>query len=167
MTRTTSKHFSLFLLIVLTLYVSITSTLAQGSWQSHAPIPETRLYAAVTSHGGLVYVFGGNVDGTAASTATPLVYDPVANTWSTRAADSVTRRCSARAVTLNGLIYVLGGWAGCDSNSPLNLTSIYNPATNSWSLGAPMPSSRGDAVAEAIDGKIYVTSGGNSYPGMN
>ena len=137
---------------------------AQGSWETKAPMPEARMYSAVASYGGSVYVFGGaNLFGT--STATPFVYNPATDSWTTAAPDSTARRCSAMAVTLGTKIYVLGGWANCDSNSPTGNTSIYDPATNSWTSGAPMINPRGDSVAEALNGKIYVTSGGNSYGG--
>jgi N-acetylneuraminic acid mutarotase len=153
----------LFLLIAVSISIAAArSAPAQGSWETKAPMPEARMYAAVTAYGGSVYVFGGaNLFGT--STATPLVYSPTSNSWATAAPDSTSRRCSAMAVTVNSRIYLLGGWANCDSSSPLGNTSIFDPATNTWTAGASMPTPRGDAVAEAIDGKIYVTSGGNFY----
>ena len=136
-----------------------------GSWATKAPMPEARQQVAAASQGGLLYVFGGSLD-SGGSTAVPHVYNPATNTWSTRSPDSIARRCTARAVTLNNRIHLLGGWANCDSNSPTNNHAIFDPATNSWTTGAPMLSGRGNSVAVVINGKIIVASGGNSFPGM-
>jgi len=39
---------------------------------------------------------------------------------------------------INGQIYVVAGQASCDSSCPpLAITQIYDPATNTWSAGAP------------------------------
>ncbi len=156
---------SILALAAVLLFVFTAQISAQGSWETKTPMPEARQQVAATSHNGLLYIFGGSLD-SAGSTAVPHVYDTATGTWSTRAPDSIARRCTAVAVTLNNKIHLLGGWANCDSSSPTNSNAIFDPATNSWSAGAPMISGRGDSVAGVINGKIYVASGGNYYPTM-
>ncbi len=58
-------------------------------------------------------------------------------------------------------IYVLGGLTGDPfTDHPVYSTvQIYHPATDSWSLGADMPTARGKNSGAAIDGTIYVVSG--------
>ena len=69
-----------------------------------------------------------------------------------------TARSDHKAVVLNGLIYVLGGFT---SSTATNTVEIYNPATNNWSFGDSMPTSQiGPAVA--INGRIYVQTFTNS-----
>lgn len=59
----------------------------------------------------------------------------------------------------DGLIYVMGGWAG---GSVLNVVQAYDPVTETWRNRAPMPIAvRGAAVAKGLDGIIYVISGGD------
>jgi Kelch motif protein len=40
---------------------------------------------------------------------------------------------------------------------------IYDPATNTWTAGAPLPSPRWGAAGGVINGKLYITGGNNSY----
>lgn len=60
----------------------------------------------------------------------------------------------------DGLIYVMGGWAGV---SLLNVVQAYDPITETWANRAAMPVAvRGAAVAKGLDGIIYVISGADS-----
>jgi N-acetylneuraminic acid mutarotase len=69
-----------------------------------------------------------------------------------------------RFVTANvgGKIYVLGGQ---DASSPIipqppmTTVEIYDPATDSWSTGTPMPFAVSAAMAAVVNGKIYVIGG--------
>lgn len=137
--------------------------LSQGSW-STTSMPEGRASSMVAAYNGSIYIFGGSFCA-GGSTATPAIYNTVTGAWTNGAPDPISQRCAAQAVTLNDKIYILGGWSNCDSSSPLSTTSIYDPVANTWTTGSNMPRARGQGVAEAIDGKIYVTAGGNSFPG--
>lgn len=65
----------------------------------------------------------------------------------------------AVAVGQDGNIYVFGGTTGDDTD--YNTTFIYQPSTNSWSLGANMPVAREGARAVTLpDGRIAVLGGG-------
>lgn len=141
-----------------------TAAFGQGSW-STTTMPEGRTSMMVASYNGSIYIFGGSFGG-GGSTAIPAIYNISTGAWTTGAPDPISRRCAGQTVTLNDKIYILGGWNNCDSNSPLSTTSIYDPVANTWTNGANMPRPRGHGVAEAINGKIYVTAGGNSFPGM-
>ena len=70
----------------------------------------------------------------------------------------------------NGKIYYMGGCfgvGGCDTQGYLeDAVQVYDPDTQSWSLGAPMPVTRGNfAAVLGPDGRIYAI-GGNTmdYP---
>ena len=69
---------------------------------------------------------------------------------------------------LDGKIYVVSGVAGGSTRT--NLTQIYDPKTDEWSFGAPIPMSVTAAVAGATTGikaakAIYVIGGSNdAYP---
>ncbi|KAH6940664.1 hypothetical protein HPB50_004083 [Hyalomma asiaticum] len=48
-----------------------------------------------------------------------------------------TRRSALSAAVLDGKIYALGGY---DGQEYLSTVEVYDPATNVWTTGPPMPS---------------------------
>jgi len=57
-------------------------------------------------------------------------------------------------------IYVIGGSADYDSTNALAVTRVYDPRTDVWTEGAPMPTPRNcPGAALGPDGKIYVIGG--------
>jgi N-acetylneuraminic acid mutarotase len=50
---------------------------------------------------------------------------------------------------------------------PLDNAWEYDPAADEWKALAPLPTKRGAASAAVANGKIYVTGGANSLPGVN
>jgi Subtilisin-like serine proteases len=69
-----------------------------------------------------------------------------------------TARTGAVAATVNGKIYVIGGYDG----SYLNTVEEYNPTTDSWTTKTSMLTNRGFSAAAVVSGKIYVFGGCNS-----
>ena len=59
--------------------------------------------------------------------------------------------CSA---VVEGKIYTIGG--SDDTNSPSDLTEIYDPATNTWGAGPKMNSPRCDAGAVTLNGLLWI-----------
>ena len=89
------------------------------------------------------------------------IYDPATDTWSSGAPVPVEMH-HFQAVELDGLIYVIGAWTGnFPSEGNLDNVYIYNPASDAWTIGPPIPGdrNRGSAGAIAHDGKIYVVAG--------
>jgi N-acetylneuraminic acid mutarotase len=77
--------------------------------------------------------------------------------WAT-AAPMPTARGYAGTVTLNGFIYAIGG--ADPYPTTIGANERYDPATNTWTSLAPMPTPRaGTAVVAGADGKIYVIGG--------
>jgi N-acetylneuraminic acid mutarotase len=71
----------------------------------------------------------------------------------------------AAAVTLNGKIYVFGGFVGRPGTKvwqPIPSAMLYDPETDSWKELAPMPTPRGSAQAVVVGGKIYVIGGAHA-----
>ena len=94
----------------------------------------------------------------------------VQGVW-TRGADMPTARTLAAATVVDGKIYVIGGTVGrgTTSWSGLPTVEVYDPATDTWSSRADMPTPRGALRAVAIDGKIYAfggDEGGTDNPGQ-
>lgn len=57
-----------------------------------------------------------------------------------------------------GLVYVIGG-LNPTTGTALASVDIYDPVTNSWSAGTPMPTARWSLAATSMGGKIYVVGG--------
>ncbi len=110
------------------------------------------------------------------------IYDPATNSWKRGASMTIARQMHAAAFGGDGKLYVFGGCA-CRGAIPLSRqgnaedeklahaeaeaqrhsvaeTEVYDPATDSWSLAAPMRTPRMLlAAATGADGKIYVIGG--------
>ncbi len=99
-------------------------------------------------------------------------YDPVANTWTTKAT-MPTPRWGSTVSVVNGLIYAIGGWGGWPE---LSVVEVYDPVSNTWSttvpstaatiaagtagaLLAPMPTARDDFGFSVVNGVIYAIGG--------
>ena len=64
-----------------------------------------------------------------------------------------------------GKLYVFGG--GDALGTVVNTTRIYDPGTNTWSVGTPMPDVRAFMASGYYNGKIYLVGGystGNVSP---
>jgi Kelch motif len=66
-----------------------------------------------------------------------------------------TARGNLQAVSLSGLIYVIGGTTG---SSSLTTVEVYDPVANTWSPGTPLPTPEFGAGAVVANGAIYVIS---------
>lgn len=62
------------------------------------------------------------------------------------------------AEVYGGRWYLFGGFSFTDSSS-MNEVQIYDPVTNGWSLGTPMPFPAGSCATALIGGKIYLAGG--------
>jgi N-acetylneuraminic acid mutarotase len=79
---------------------------ANDTWTAKADIPTPRAEFAVTVLGGKAYVIGGIND---AATGKVEAYDPVTNTWQTKANMRYIRYGAAAVTTAGGRIMVTGG----------------------------------------------------------
>ena len=149
------------------------------SWKALAPMPMKRGSALAAEVGGKLYVIGGattvegskepaiNGNGPARVLTTNDVYDPVSNTWQSRAPMALGRN-HAFGGAVNGKIYVIGGRTAHAFITVATNTDIveeYDPATNMWSgLKAKMPTARSGGGWGTYGGKIYVAGGEVSTP---
>ena len=134
-------------------------------WTAIAPMPTPRVSFAIASYNNKIYVIGG-LEATSngvsqISCSVNEVYDPSTDTWAT-AASVPTGTSGAQANTVNGKIYVIGGSSGNITlkSSTLNMTQIFDPTTDSWSMAASMPYPFASAVSAVIDNNIFVIGGG-------
>lgn len=74
------------------------------------------------------------------------------------------QRSDADACTLDGKIYIVGGFNGQEC---LNTAEYYTPETNTWTLLSPMISRRSGVSCVAHRSCIYVVGGFNGLSRMN
>ncbi len=128
-------------------------SLSANSWTTVTNYPEKRAGIALAIADDKLYAFGGYDQMTASSAV--YQYTPSANSWISRTTIPDGPRYLAAATTLNGKIYLAGGWPG------LNRLDIYNPQTDSWSTGAPMLAGRHSfSLVTGSDGALYAIGGG-------
>ena len=145
------------------------------SWKALAPLPTKRGSPVAEAVGGKIYVIGGasmhpGSKETAVhprrphrSLGTNEVYDPVTNTWATRA-DMPTARNHAAVGVVRDKIYVIGGRVGAAfMTTPASATDLveeYDPAADQWGpLKVSMPTPRSAMAWGTYKGKIYVAGG--------
>jgi len=87
-------------------------------------------------------------------------YNPQTDQWTNRAPLPTGRHYLGQcAVPLNGLIYLVGGTGAGNPGPLVGEVAVYNPDTDTWTNGAPMPTGRGNLAACAVDGIIYAIGG--------
>jgi N-acetylneuraminic acid mutarotase len=157
---------------------SVTANFAATNWMIKASMSVARSRAAVAAVNGKVYVIGGE---SAAAGFQPIQgdnflresvtlnawektteeYDPAANSWASKATKP-TGVSNIGAGVINGKIYVPGGYYVSGSSSyATSVVEVYDPATNSWSTVAPLPTAQYAHAVTAVNNKLYVM-GGNS-----
>ena len=127
-----------------------------GWVQKSAVLPVPLGYIPTTTIGSLIYT-GGGVDitgGALTDTTNSFVYDPVADSINT-IADIPTPTSNTRAVNFCNQMYVLGG----GFNTPSNEVDIYDPVSNTWSVGAPFATA-GRNFAADTDGTNNIWKAG-------
>jgi N-acetylneuraminic acid mutarotase len=147
---------------------------AADTYKALAPMPGKRCSAIAESVGGRIYVIGGvttmdnttdvafNGQGPARVLGVNQVYDPAANTWTTKSA-MPTGRNHAFSGVVNGKIYVIGGRIGhgfVTTSSNTDVVEEYDPARDLWGVAkARMISPRSGGGWATYNGKIYVAGG--------
>ncbi len=135
-----------------------------NTWAARASMPTARSGLGVaTAANGKIYAIGG-YDGSDYSNKVE-EYNPLTNTWASRAPMPTPRTAGAAAAS-NGKIYAVGGIGpGGPQASFLSTLEEYDPATDTWTTQAPMPTARVPALVAASNGKLYALGGRASVIG--
>jgi hypothetical protein len=146
---------------------------ATDTWETKAPMPTRRSGVDANVVNGKIYLIGGQIQSSIFDISLcnlNEVYDPAADSWTTKAEMPIPARDYASAV-IGSKIYVLGGFAGSVFNCRQN--QIYDTVSDDWNQGVSLPSSAlyasgGVTNGEAAPKHIYVFSisgwGGRGSP---
>jgi hypothetical protein len=150
--------FVFFLILPVFILLPISNSVnAQNGWQNVDTENQSveRHENAFVKAGNKFYLIGGRgikpVD----------IYDPESNSWS-QGSPTPIEISHFQAVSLDGLIYVMGGLTGnWPSETPLSHIYIYDPVIDRWITGPEIPPhrQRGAAGVTVYDDKIYLVGG--------
>jgi N-acetylneuraminic acid mutarotase len=138
----------------------------KGSWRSASPMPTKRTEAAAATLDGKIYVVGGfekpSLGNLMNFAITPSVemYDPVTDRWTSKAPMPVGLHHVGIGV-VGDRLYVIGGYRKSAFSvwNPVATIYAYDPATDSWTERAPMPTARGALSVTEHEGKLYAIGG--------
>jgi N-acetylneuraminic acid mutarotase len=136
-----------------------------GTWEPKADMPTARMNLSTAVVDGKIYAIGG-LPGTVGSAFSIVEeYDPMTDTWTQRA-DMPTARNGFGACVYNKQIYTIGGHRMEPTGSTAGLTTVevYDPATDTWTQKANMPTPRMGLSASEVDGVIYAVGGVYTSP---
>jgi N-acetylneuraminic acid mutarotase len=133
-------------------------SVAANSWSVAAPMTISReKHTATRLPSGKILVVGGSL-----ITTTAEVYDPATNTWQVTSPMNQLRLGPTATLLPDGRVLVAGGVFRNDSGYLTSLASVevYDPATNAWTLVAPMNMARYLHTATLLpNGTVLVISG--------
>ena len=134
---------------------------ASDTWTSKSMEPIFRQLQSGAVVNGKIYMTGGIPWAFIPAATTVQVYDPVIDVWDTTITSMLTPRASHCTSVVDGKIYVIGGMTSGPSfwEGMRDTVEIYDPVTDSWSIGASMPTERAYFTTSVVDGKIYAIGG--------
>jgi N-acetylneuraminic acid mutarotase len=137
---------------------------ATATWTERAPMPTWRSAAAGAVIEGKIYVAGGRPP----HGHDFAVYDPNSDQWTTLP-NMPTARNHFVAAAIGGEFYAVGGRFGAGFASEVtDVVEIYNPQTNEWRTGVPMPTRRSGHNGIMANGCLHIMGGeGNGEGNVN
>lgn len=145
---------------------------ATGQWSEAAPLPTPREHMPAVVYDGQIHIIGGRFLQPTNNTGTHEVYDPQSDSWE-EAAPLPTPRSGTAGALLDDKILVMGGEMDPDSGTgTFEENEAYDPATDSWSTLAPLPTPRHGFGAAVFGGAVYTpggapTNGGSQQSDVN
>jgi N-acetylneuraminic acid mutarotase len=147
---------------------------ATNKWAKKNNMPLPSHHVALAEINGKIHVVGGFTKPASGPTAWVPIdnhweYDPAADTWKALA-PLPTKRGSPNAAVVAGKLYVIGGATTHPGSHETSIhparphrssdaNEVFDPATNSWAKGSPMPTPRNHAAVGVVNNKIYILGG--------
>jgi N-acetylneuraminic acid mutarotase len=136
------------------------------TWIEKTAIPVAVNGAALAVVDGRIFVLGGEAGpfGSAGWNDFNQVYDVQNDEWSTATPVPVAFDAASAGATTGVFapkrIYVFGGFTEA-SYTPRNLTQVYDPENNVWSIGASMPNSQARFGVAVVNDELYAIGSAN------
>ncbi len=161
-----STLVGLLLLAPLAAVPAVPSDQLPGSWATAAPASTKRTEVAAAALDGRIYVVGGfeqpglsNVLHLAITSAVE-AYDPATDRWTAKAPLPVGLH-HAGIGAVGRRLYVIGGYkqSGLSVWQAVATVYAYDPASDTWTERASMPTARGALAVAVHDGRLYAIGG--------
>jgi DNA-binding CsgD family transcriptional regulator len=123
-------------------------------WQEIALMPTARKNFAVAVHDDQIFTIGGEASSGIVSTVE--VYDLKQDLWR-NAAPKPNPVTDTQAVLIGNKIYVPGGKD--QENKPRDFLDIYDPQSNTWLMGFPIPIPLNGFGLLNLEGMLYILGG--------
>lgn len=137
-------------------------------WSRKSDMNTARASHGAACCGDRLFVFGGRGRLGRAVAATE-VYDPASDTWTEGTPLDIPRMAMGCA-TVGDVIYVAGGLTPDTGElyRAVDRVDIYDPKSNSWSAGPPLPKPRAFPSAASLSEQLWLLGGcyDNSEPGL-
>ena len=147
------------------------------SWDTIAPMPLPRNHAAAGTDGRRFYVFGGRGPGSGDHNTVAngfdevQIYDPITDAWAVSGVgDSAPARMPQARGGMGKAVYdgrefwIFGGETldgpGANAAGVYDRVDIYDPVTNRWRSGPPMPAPRHGIFPVLLDRRVLIFGGG-------
>jgi N-acetylneuraminic acid mutarotase len=134
--------------------------LPDAGWVKGSPLSKARNHLGGAAVGGRIYVVGGRHrwDEKASNQSALSIFDPAGGTWTDGASLPLARsEIAAATFAAEARLVVIGG--SVNPATPSSDAFVYDPATAAWTSLPPLPVPLKGAVADIIDGTVYVTTG--------
>ena len=126
----------------------------EARWQELAPMPEPRAGMAAVAYDGDIYAIAG--EGPEGVQGTVFRYNPEDDTWETLR-NKPTPVMDVKGALIGEKIYVPGGLS--EDGMPTDILEIYDPRTDSWEVGAPLPKAISAYALVDFEGQLYLFGG--------
>jgi N-acetylneuraminic acid mutarotase len=118
------------------------------TWTTKEPMPTARSNLGIAVVQDKIYTIGGD------DTGLNEVYDSTTDQWTAKTAMS-TPRSGLNPHAIEGKIYVIGGmFSGANADAAVfyDINEVYDPKTDTWRTGTPIPTIVGNSEAGATTG---------------
>ncbi|WP_437787254.1 kelch repeat-containing protein [Sorangium sp. So ce1097] len=131
---------------------------ATNTWTSAAPTTWDHSAPTMTRLGNnKVLVAGGYTTNVSMNAE---LYDPATDTWSSVGSSTIARYHHTATLLQDGKVLLIGGIAAGSFSTNLATTTLYDPATNTWTAKASMSTPRQGHTATLLgNGMVLVTGG--------
>jgi N-acetylneuraminic acid mutarotase len=128
-----------------------------NSWTTKTPMPHASSDSASATIDNRIYVISGFKNDL------NQIYNPESDTWSQGAPIPTAVALAGAGATSGELapkrIYVIGGYPSYDE---VRLNQVYNPETDTWCSGSPMPTARHSLGVAVLNDELYAIGGGST-----
>jgi N-acetylneuraminic acid mutarotase len=133
---------------------------ATDTWTTKEPLPTPVSHYASAVVDNKIYIIGGSGEPPNVINGQVQIYDPETDSW-TFGKPMPTPVSSASAGATTGIfapkrIYVIGG---LQNSNGLSLNQVYDPQSDSWTLGASMPTARYGLAVAVVNDTLYALGG--------